>query len=325
MSNKYDKMLGMFVGGFIGDALGAPFELRGSPGLDQYTGVLDRKITIQTRWQGIKEYPIGSFTDDSQMELFLIKSIVRNGGNYNRDDVIKSYMEFTSQCSMLGKNTRNLLKGIKTLKGYNNRTMKFLNPSIQSNGSLMRASPLSIYSDYNIYIQDSSITNNNNTNYVCNIIYLCGLRYAIEGKSKDEIKQLFIHLSNQYQIDTINVAINQAIVGIRRNVDESFKNDDGYLGRKTNKGWVVHGIYASLWSLLQFNDYKSAIDAVVMLGGDTDTLAKIAGNLLGAYYGYTNLLSDNITKCNAETVFVTNNLYLTTFDEDVKKLVSYYK
>jgi len=322
----FDKLLGMFMGGFIGDALGAPFELRGSINIVNYTGLLQYPIVIRNRFQNEPTtYQVGTFTDDSQMTLYLIKSIINNKGKYIKDKVTLSYMEFANQTKMLGRNTRKLLKGIKTLRGYNNRVTKFMDSSIESNGSMMRVSPLSIYKDYNIWLVDSSITNTSLVNYVCNVIYLYGIRYAIEGKSKDDIKELYISLSKQYNIESIITAVNQAISGEIRNVDERMTNSDGLLGRRTNKGWVVHGIYASLWSLLHFDDYRNGIDSIILLGGDTDTLAKIAGDFLGAFYGYSTIMSNDITKNNGNIVFNVNSDYLNTFVSDVHQLSRYYQ
>lgn len=323
---RYDKLLGCFIGGFIGDAIGAPHELRGALPLSQYTGIIRHPIVLK-KTRGRKEdivYPIGTFTDDSQMTLYLIKSIIENNGNYVRDDVIMKYLEFAGQTKMLGRNTRNLLT-VKTMKGYLGRVNKHMDPSIESNGTLMRASPLCIFNNYQTCIQDSSITNTSNVNSVCNIIYLYGIRYAIESKSKSEIQELYISLANQYGIETIITAVNQAINGDRRDVDERRVNPDGSLSRRSNKGWIVHGIYAALWSLLHFDNYRDGVNAVVLLGGDTDTLAKIAGDLLGAFYGYENIMSDDVTKYNGQIVFQANANYLGTFVSDVQKMANYYQ
>jgi ADP-ribosylglycohydrolase len=73
------------------------------------------------------------------------------------------------------------------------------------------------------------------------------------------------------------------------------------------RGHVVHAFYCAFWGLFQFEDYKTAIDAICEPGnwkksqvrvGDTDTNAAIAGALLGAFYGLSTLSSNPVTNSN---------------------------
>ena len=43
---------------------------------------------------------------------------------------------------------------------------------------------------------------------------------------------------------------------------------------------------AALWCLLTTDTYRDCVLKAVNLGGDTDTIAAIAGGLAGALYGY---------------------------------------
>lgn len=54
-------------------------------------------------------------------------------------------------------------------------------------------------------------------------------------------------------------------------------------------GYVVDTLEAALWCVLTTNDYKSCVLKAVNLGGDTDTIAAIAGGLAGALYGYESI------------------------------------
>ena len=300
--------MGMFLGGFLGDALGAPYEFKISRPLSDYRGLLEYETKVPRQYHEPLVYPVGAITDDSQMTIHLMRSIVKTGG-YDRNDVILSYLDFANSTSQLGKNTRLILKGIKTLRGYESRKGK-IDPNNESNGPLMRASPLSIFNDSNIWISDVSITNTSQTNYIVNIIYLYAIRYALLGKSKEEIRDLVTSLANQYQNYNIITAVNEAINGIKRNVDVR-------TNKRSNKGWVVHAFYAAIYALLHFNDYKTAIDEIILLGGDTDTNAKIAGDLLGAYYGYAKIYVNDVMRYNLQILFANNQNYLYDFMSNV--------
>ena len=314
-----DKLLGMFIGGFIGDALGAPYEFKISKPLSDYRGLIEYEIKIPRMYHEPAVFAIGSFTDDSQMTLHMIWSIVTKQ-SYDRNDVIMQYLNFANTSSMLGRNTRALLKGIKTLGGYERRVQNKMNPENQSNGPLMRASPLAIFRDYNIWISDTTITNISDVNKICTIIYVYALRYAIMGYKKEDILTMAEKLANQYNNEDIILAVYQAKNNVIRNVDEKIPGS-----RRSNKGWVVHALYSAFWALYNFEDYRIAIDAVILLGGDTDTNAKIAGDLIGAYYSYSKIINDDITKYNGNYVFATNANYLQKFTYYVDVLTKLFE
>ena len=52
-----------------------------------------------------------------------------------------------------------------------------------------------------------------------------------------------------------------------------------------SSGYVVDSLEASLWSLLNTDNYKDSIITAVNLGGDTDTIAAITGSMSGIIYG----------------------------------------
>lgn len=50
-------------------------------------------------------------------------------------------------------------------------------------------------------------------------------------------------------------------------------------------GFVVHTLEAAVWCLLTTNSFKECVLKAVNLGGDTDTVAAVAGSLAGYVYG----------------------------------------
>ena len=69
--------------------------------------------------------------------------------------------------------------------------------------------------------------------------------------------------------------------------------------------YVAHAFYCAFWGLFQFDDYKTAIDSIIMLG-DNGTNAAIAGALLGAYYGFESISSNDVTNQNIEILLKCN-------------------
>ena len=52
-----------------------------------------------------------------------------------------------------------------------------------------------------------------------------------------------------------------------------------------SSGYIVDTLEASLWCLLNNDNYKDGVLSAVNLGGDTDTIGAITGGLCGIIYG----------------------------------------
>lgn len=107
------KKLGAIYGVAIGDALGAPHEFtRAKPKLE-YTGILaDEDVFVRFRFATMK-IPASSVTDDTEMMIQLLTSILETG-RYSEDAAIINYLAWANlKETPLGKNTRALMKGVK--------------------------------------------------------------------------------------------------------------------------------------------------------------------------------------------------------------------
>lgn len=108
-----------------------------------------------------------------------------------------------------------------------------------------------------------------------------------------------------------NLALEELIAnGINKSKEYYFKNDDfkgelhhfdrifslniQNLPRDEIKsgGYTISSLEASIWCLLNNENYKDTILTAVNLGYDTDTTACIAGGLAGIYYGYEDIPAD---------------------------------
>ena len=67
-----------------------------------------------------------------------------------------------------------------------------------------------------------------------------------------------------------------------------FEKDFAKLSEKKIKstGYVVDTLEAAVWCLLTTDSYSECVLKAVNLGGDTDTVAAVAGGLAGVLYGY---------------------------------------
>jgi ADP-ribosyl-[dinitrogen reductase] hydrolase len=276
-----DKALGALYGVAIGDALGAPFEFaRVDPPNPVYTGELfDHDVFVHFRFS-VMTLGASSITDDTEMTIQLLESLIESKGVYNVDNTILKYLEWANLGKTpMGKNTRALMKGVKTIKGFRNRQKKIDTTGVQSNGSLMRCVPLAfIGSEWRAASdEDVSLTNNNNVNRECSILYLSAMRFLISGEP------LEIRCTQPVIKKAIRSALNGEIL------DVSIK-----------KGWVVHALYVAFITLLQTKSFEEGMDFIAehFIKGDTDTIMAISGGLLGACYGFEKISAEKKTRVN---------------------------
>ena len=56
-----------------------------------------------------------------------------------------------------------------------------------------------------------------------------------------------------------------------------------------SSGYVLHTLEASIWCLLNTNNYMDAVLKAVNMGSDTDTTGAVTGGLAGLLYGYESI------------------------------------
>lgn len=282
-----DRVRGMFMGVFLGDSMGFPHEFKCNVNTI-YTGKLEHVPFHTSRWQGKVEYPVASISDDSEMTMSLIRNLIKDE-KYDKNTIILGYMSWANSTSCLGKNTRELLKGIKTLKGYHNRINKILaleeNQISQSNGSLMRASPLALLSNDEDIITDTNITNPNNVNRDCSLVYVKSLRLALQGYDANYIFE-----------NAKKIAQTKEVLEVLQQVEKK-----EYRNISINKGWVLHGLYCAFYSILYFKTFSEAAAWIItQKGSDTDTNATITLSLFSAISGFEQLQNEAQIKENIE-------------------------
>ena len=251
----HDKLLGMIQGHLMGDALGAPHEFRRNRKYI-YTGKLEHKVRMMSQYQGTRFSIIGQFTDDGEMTLTLLRSLAASNGIYSQDQTIFMYEKWANSKNMgMGNNTRKLLCGVTTLRGYRNRWNKLYGPDVvrngqpESNGSLMRASPLAVIYDNHPVIEDCNITNPTPVNKDASLVYVISIRSALRGISKDAIIQVAKSLAQTYKV---KAALAHALH--KNGYDPAYPPRDGDLIQPYNvsgdengkmKGWVLIALYTA--------------------------------------------------------------------------------
>lgn len=273
------------IGLAIGDALGVPSEFKTREEL---------KLNPITDMIGYGTYnvPYGTWSDDTSMTLATIDSIIDTKA-INPNDMASKFLDWFRNCNYTA--TGNVFDiGRTTLQALAKFELKLDNASScgetseysNGNGSLMRILPIAYYiyyknindeqEIYNIIKQVSSITHAHEISILGCYIYV---RFALEllvGKDKFEAYKNIQKLDySMFTNDTIN-RYNRILCDNIQNINENSISSSGY---------VVSTLEATMWLLLNSNDYNTTILKAVNLGDDTDTVAACTGGLLGIYYG----------------------------------------
>lgn len=241
------------IGAIVGDIAGSRFELSEKKPVDFEV------FTEECR-----------FTDDSVMTLALAQAILdtNKSSNFYKDfqaSVIKSFKDLGRSYpdAGYGRGFKTWLESDET-GGYNS----------MGNGSAMRISPIAyIAKNTEDLIELSRIASSVSHNHPQGIkggeATAVAVYMAIHGSSKENIKT-YIE-DNYYSLD-FNY----------QDLVENYKFDS------TCQGTVPQAIYIFLIS----ENFEDLIRKALSIGGDSDTIAAIAGSIGGAYYGVDSKIED---------------------------------
>ncbi len=285
-----DIVLGAVIGHVVGDALGVPVEffsrdkLKNDPVYDMHEF-------------GSHQQPKGTWSDDSSMMLSTLASITEcRGIDYN--DIMRRYSKWIKEGYMtpfgkpfgIGRTTFTSIA--KYWKGETAQKCGYSREKDNGNGSLMRVLPVSIYSvldgvhqftideKLKVIHQASALTHAHPRTCIACGIYTFVLEELLAVPIKSAIESGLRNAKNYYK-DIPEIAA----------FDRMFS--DNFALTETDEikssGYIVDTLEAAMWCLLQTDSYKECVLKAVNLGGDTDTIAAIAGSLAGILYGYENI------------------------------------
>ena len=295
--NESERIKGALFGFFVGDALGVPVEFIGRDNLKR------NKVTKMLEY-GTHNQPIGTWSDDSSMVIATMDSLINNKGiNYN--DIMNNFLkwykegEYTPNGKVfdIGNATSSAL-----LKYKNDNTNYICGSNdiySNGNGSLMRILPISLYLHYTDEPMFDTISNISGMTHSHIYSILSCIIYSVfinEYFKQFDTKKAYSNM--QQIIKNILEDDNNKVLGDLDDLKQKFNriiyNDISILNEKEIKssGYVIDSIEASIWCLLNTNDYKDAVLKAVNLGEDTDTIGALTGGLAGLIYGFDNIPKD---------------------------------
>jgi len=286
---QIDRACGVLLGTAAGDALGSAYEFGPPRGPE---------LEVAMVGGGAFGWEPGEWTDDTSMAI-AIAEVAATGADLlqeeSLDAIVKRWYEWSLNAKDVGVQTRSVLSRAGR-KGISAQTAREESAALHDrtgrtagNGSLMRTAPVALaLLDNEAALVEAARGVSELTHFdpeagdAC-VLWCCAIRHAILTGVLDARIGLQ-HIPSE----------RRDMWASRLDVAEASKPADF-----TNNEWVVEALQAA-WSAImttpipqdhsakgvfRVDHLRLALDAAVRGGGDTDTVAAIAGGLLGAAYG----------------------------------------
>lgn len=314
-----NKVYGAFYGVAIGDALGAPTELRNTKQIKETFGGLVKDFVKSPTDTFAAGYPIATVTDDFSMTYYVAKEIIKNNGKFNYEIAKQSIIAWGNDDyyfdKFAGPTTRAAIEKMRNNLPTDIDPFGLINFNAQAtNGGAMKVVPVAVLAEGDLekcaeYTFDLCRPTHFNSNAISAATAVsCATCIAQkENVSLDEIFQAAIWGAKQGKqkgedankisvgID-LSMAIERAITLGKKAKDyvELMENISNIIGTSFQ---VSESIPASFAIIAGTNgNFMDAMYVATNVGGDTDTMAAMIGGILGGYVGSNNIPADFIEK-----------------------------
>lgn len=275
------RAAGAMMGSAVADAVGAPFEFLPA-------GLYAERFP-QPELGGIGEmigggsfnWAPGEFTDDTQMALALAHALEEAQG-FSPDVVWEHFAAWGSTARDIGFTISAALRH-KTHIGAAEAAHFYLNGRSASNGAVMRIAPIGVFGirlsrieAMQLAVDQASLTHFDPSAAVGAAFVADVIRGTI----------MTGHFSRSVLSTIQFMASTPWSQCFEENFAEIVAEDfDPYAGHLPGNGSVWTAVGQALWAVRTTSSFHDAIVAAINLGGDTDTVAAIAGAMAGAAYG----------------------------------------
>jgi ADP-ribosyl-[dinitrogen reductase] hydrolase len=286
---QLDRAVGVLLGTAAGDALGAAYEFGPPRGPE---------LEVAMVGGGSFGREPGEWTDDTSMAI-AIAEVAATGSDLRQEEaldaIVKRWGGWAKTAKDVGVQTRSVLSRAGQ-RGISAQTAREQSAALHNltgrtagNGSLMRTAPVALaHLDDEASLVEaaravSELTHNDPEARDACVLWTTAIRHAILTGVLDA------------RIGLQHIDIDRRDLWAERlDVAERSQPSDF-----TNNGWVVEAVQGA-WSAISItpvphddpakgvfraDHLRLSLDAAVRGGGDTDTVAAIAGGLLGAAYG----------------------------------------
>lgn len=279
MTSRNDRAEGVLLGTAAGDALGAPYEFQPPRGPE-----------LSVEMKGGGPWEAGEWTDDTAMAI-AIAEVAATGADLRdeaaQDVIVSRWHTWSLTAKDVGIQTRSVLSAAARRAPITAVAARAASANhhestgrTAGNGSLMRTAPVALaYLDHEDAMVTAARAISELTHFDPDagdaaVLWCCAIRHAVLTTELD------------VRVGLRHLDADRRKMWVAR-LDEAEKVRPAAI---PNNGWAVAALQAA-WSAISSTrgdgpeHLRRGLDAAVRSGFDTDTVAAIAGGLLGAAYG----------------------------------------
>lgn len=277
---ELDRAIGAVVGSAVGDALGAGYEFLPAPSISE----------VVMRRGSLTGEPAGHWTDDTAMAIAVVEAAAHHGTlttSTAQEAVANRFLEWwASGPSDVGRQTAAVLRQASSGAVVADVAARELvkRPDAAGNGSLMRTGPVALAhlgDDAALVVAARAISSLTHPNPYAGdacVLWTVAIDRAIRTGVLEGPR------AGLPLIDSSRRAEWEQIIDDAERLDCATFVPNGYVVTALQAAWSA--IYATRTSEKPFED---GLRRAVSIGDDTDTVAAIAGALLGAAHGVTSV------------------------------------
>ena len=242
-----DRMKGMLWGLVVGDCLGSPI---------QFTSKDGHPWIEEMEECPVFRLPPGYWTDDSSMAMCVMDSYIRKEG-YDLKDIGATFCKWLKTGYLSSKDGQAFDVGGATWSSCVRIARGSLvngTEDSQGNGSIMRFAPS----------------------------YLIARKLG-RAEVMHEVSDL-THASKRVRevVDRFAGVLDEHMSGKRTSAKSAYNTRE----EVNNSGWAVSTLEAALWAFETTDSFEDGMIAAVNLGGDSDSIGAVYGQVAGGFYGF---------------------------------------
>ena len=278
------------------DAKGLPYETKSKQEIKELGGVSDNLIlpySFSGSFPDFIERPIGTWSDDTQHTLAMMRSISKSK-SFNLPYLVSELKEeyLKSDAGWGGASKKAMEYFVPEMK-----TESLRNMGVESTGCgpLMRLAPLAIYQAFHTseYDADIEVMDATTCTHKSNLAVAVSqaLASVVRGLVKSEVTDVVssaIGSAMRYEvINNVDNIFSERLKKVYSSDDISASVYEINLDSGASDAfaiWSVATVALAAFNRYRSNGFKTLIDAVIAEGGDTDSSAAIAAGLYMAQF-----------------------------------------
>ena len=287
--DELDRCRGCLFGAWLGDATGSILEFKGRPSPSALREAFDLP------GGGIAKLGPGQITDDGELTCCLLQALIDANSVLNLNIIASKYGKWIqSKPFDLGGTLRKSLPKACNMQVHQAEMVRRgakLSASSQSNGCLMRISPLAVWcrnlslpETFRAVCEEVKLTHPNETVLLVCSFYVIAVGFLVRTGNREaayrDTKEFFNDKANAELREWIGL----------------IEAENCALAVNKASGWCKIAFVYGFRYLLAGMNYYQALYEIMIQGGDTDTNSCIIGALIAAADGFSALDQEKVNK-----------------------------